>query len=219
MTKILVSGAAKGGTQKTTTAVNIAVELAKNQTVCLIDADKQRSAAKWIERRHDADLIDKNLTIIEKLGNLTDTLTKLSDHFDFIIVDTQGDNSKELITSLVVADLLISPHQATTLDMETVEELQIQLENCLSLNPKLKPFLFQCKTFPNHQSKGSERTDFLEYASYFPNFKILETVGYYRKLYQHSCDSGKTVIELDNKSAAAAEIQTLLEEIKTILEI
>jgi plasmid segregation oscillating ATPase ParF len=71
---ITVIGGNKGGSGKTTTAVNIAVALAlKGQDVCLLNADLQRSAAKWHAEREAANT-KPTITLIEKFDNLTSTL-------------------------------------------------------------------------------------------------------------------------------------------------
>ena len=49
---IIVVGCNKGGAGKTTTATNLAVALAmQGNDVCIVDADHQRSAARWHQDR------------------------------------------------------------------------------------------------------------------------------------------------------------------------
>ena len=49
---IILIGCNKGGAGKTTTATNLAVGLAiKGKDVCIVDADPQRSAARWYQDR------------------------------------------------------------------------------------------------------------------------------------------------------------------------
>nr|WP_228006347.1 ParA family protein [Morganella morganii] len=65
---ITVIGGNKGGSGKTTTAINIAVALAKKgKEVCLINADLQRTAAKWHAERETSG-IQPTITLIEKLA-------------------------------------------------------------------------------------------------------------------------------------------------------
>jgi len=119
---IVTVGSNKGGTGKTTTAVNIAVALATNKKdVCLVDSDFQRSASRWNHDR-DESFIKPSITLIEKHDNVSNTIEDLSRRFDYVIVDVAGRNSREMITSLSVSDVLIAPHQASQLDLDTIEE-------------------------------------------------------------------------------------------------
>jgi chromosome partitioning protein len=61
---ILTIGGIKGGSGKTTLAINIAVARAlKKQSVLLIDADEQKSASMWSEKR-DALKLDTPITVV-----------------------------------------------------------------------------------------------------------------------------------------------------------
>ena len=106
MAQIILVGCNKGGSGKTTTAVNLAVALAREHSVCLVDADRQRSASKWYERRENSNL-DLSITLIERLGNITQTLKNLAPNYDYLIVDVAGRNSRELITGAVVANIIL----------------------------------------------------------------------------------------------------------------
>ena len=55
---ITVVGGNKGGSGKTTTAVNLAIGLAlRGEDVCLVNGDLQRTAAKHLAEREAADVI------------------------------------------------------------------------------------------------------------------------------------------------------------------
>ena len=51
---ILIIGSRKGGCGKSTVAINIAAELARlGKDVVLVDADRQATAANWVEDRNE----------------------------------------------------------------------------------------------------------------------------------------------------------------------
>lgn len=208
---ITVVGGNKGGSGKTTTAVNIAVELAQQgQDVCLLNADIQRSAAKWHAER-EASGIQPRITLIEKFDNLTQTLRALEEKYAHIIVDVAGRNSREFITSGVVAHQIIAPLQCSQPDLDTLEELQQQIEAMRDLNPELKVFCLQSMASTNPVLRGNERNEFLEYLSEFPTIQTLESVICFRKVYRDCMSNGTGVVETNNQTAKDEIIQLMKE--------
>lgn len=211
---IVIIGCNKGGASKTTTATNVAVALAMDgKDVCLVDADPQRTAAKWHAERESGDK-KPAITLIEKRDNIASTLTTLDGKFDFVIVDVAGRNSRELITGLSVAHACVAPHQCSQFDLDTLEELQEQVIKICDLNPELEGnvYLYQTMSSTNLKVKPKERAEFQSYAEEFPQFKVLDAVGYHRKAYKDAGSEGLSVLEIGNQSAAG-EVRSLVQEV------
>lgn len=211
---IILIGSNKGGSGKTTVACNVAVALAKNNDnhdVCLVDADRQGSAARWHQERETAEFTP-TVTLVQKYDNLTKTLQTLNEKFTHVIVDVAGRNSREMITAATVADMVIAPHQCSQLDLDTLGELQEQIVRVLDLNPDLKIFIYQTMASTNVQVIESERNDFKAYVSEFPEFTPLQSSGRYRKVYRDVMSDGLSVLESGNKQAIE-EVTALYEEL------
>jgi chromosome partitioning protein len=209
---ITVVGGNKGGSGKTTTASNLAIALAhEGHDVCLLNGDLQRTAAKHHAER-EASGIEPTFTLIEKFDNLTQTLRGLDEKYDHVIVDVAGRNSREFITSGVVADQIIAPLQCSQPDLDTLTELAQQIEAMRDLNPELKVYCLQSMATTNPVLRGNERKEFLEYPEEFPTIETLQTVICFRKVYRDCMSNGTGVVETNNE-AAKAEIMQLMKEV------
>lgn len=209
---ITVIGGNKGGSGKTTTAVNLAIGLAlRGKDVCLVNGDLQRTAAKHLAEREAAELMPA-ITLIEKFDNLSQTLRALDEKYEYVIVDVAGRNSREFITSGVVAHQIIAPLQCSQPDLDTLIELQQQVEGMRDLNPDLKVYCLQSMATTNPVLRGNERKEFIEYLEEFPSIKTLESVICFRKIYRDCMSTGLGVLETDN-AAAKSEMEKLMEEV------
>lgn len=209
---IITIGSNKGGTGKTTTATNISIALAlKKKDVCLVDADFQRSSSRWHQDRQEAKLIP-SIALVEKYDNVSSTLEELNKKFDYVIVDVAGRNSREMITAMSVSDILLSPHQASQLDLDTIQELQQQITRVKDLNPRLSCYILHTMASTNPTVRTNERKEFQDYLNEFPTLSLLNSCLYYRKIYRDVMPFGKSVIE-SNNSIAAAEVLDLIDEV------
>jgi chromosome partitioning protein len=209
---IITIGSNKGGTGKTTTAVNIAVALAsKKKDVCLVDADFQRSSSRWHQDRQESKL-SPPITLVEKYDNISNTIEELNKKFDYVIVDVAGRNSREMITGISVSDILLSPHQASQLDLDTIQELYEQITRVKDLNPNLVSYILHTMASTNPTVKTNERKEFQDYLQDFPSLILLNSCFYYRKIYRDVMPFGKSVIESSNL-LAKNEILELIDEV------
>jgi chromosome partitioning protein len=209
---ILLVGSNKGGSGKTTMACNLAVVLAKRgNEVCLVDADKQGSSANWCNERETLGH-NPSITVVQKYDNISKTLLTLAEKFSEVIVDVAGRNSREMITAAAVADVLLCPSQCSQLDLDTLSELQEQVEKVKDINPKLKVYIYQTMASTNPKVMERERADFEAYVREFPEFSPLKSIGRYRKVYRDVFSEGLSILESDNDSAVN-EIMELYKEV------
>lgn len=209
---IVIIGCNKGGASKTTTATNVAVALAQaGKDVCLVDADPQRTSAKWHAEREAGDK-KPSITLIEKRDNIASALRSLDEKYEYVIVDVAGRNSRELITGATVAHKILAPHQCSQFDLDTLEELQEQVVKIRDLNPGLVVQIYHAMASTNANVKAKERAEFLGYLAEFPEFSVLDAVGYSRKAYKDAASEGLSVVEVGNQ-AAAEEVYALVKEV------
>lgn len=209
---ILLIGSNKGGSGKTTLACNLAVAFARDgKDVCMVDADRQGSAAAWNTERESNNVLPA-ITIVQKYDNIASTLKALDEKYDVVIVDVAGRNSKELLSASTVADMLICPSQCSQLDLDTLEELQQQIGQAKVFNEDLQVFIYHSMASTNNKVIERERADFLTYVQEYPEFRPLNSMGHYRKAYRDVFETGLSVLEADNPNAKL-EIETIYEEL------
>lgn len=107
---IICVGGQKGGTGKSTTAVCLAAWMAgQGKDVLLVDANSaQGTASNWAERRAANEALPK-VACVEKSGNIYETVRDLAKRYDDVIIDSGGQDSKELRTALPTSHLLLTP--------------------------------------------------------------------------------------------------------------
>ncbi len=207
---ILLLGGEKGGTGKSTVAVNLATWLAKaGVDVIVIDTDPQRTASQWVERRNTIPDLPR-VHSVEKYANVYDTAQDLAQRYDQVIIDAGGRDSEELRTSLVVANMMCCPIKASQPDIETTVHANELVKLAKGMNPGLDARLVISMATPNPVVK--EAAQARELLSELPEFTMLQTVIRERKVYRDAMIEGKGVLELTNEKAIA-EINQLATEI------
>jgi len=116
--KTLAVVAQKGGTGKTTLALNLAALAASDGLrVALVDCDPQRSAASWWETRESDDI-----TLIERTASDLPMIQEAAraDGYDLLVVDTRPSVEAETMQAIQSATVAVIPTRPGILDLRAV---------------------------------------------------------------------------------------------------
>ena len=105
----------KGGTGKTTLAINLASVLAEKGAVLLLDADPQASSQNWAagEWTSPEGLAVKGMG----KGNLLEQVRSVSREYDWIIIDGPPGITRTSADAVRAADLVLIPAKPSPLDV------------------------------------------------------------------------------------------------------
>ena len=107
----------KGGAGKTTAALLLASELARqNADIVIVDADPERWISKWGEK----DGKPSNIQLISDATeeNIIDRIEAAQREAQFVIVDLEGTASALVSDAINMSDLTIIPSQGSAMDAE-----------------------------------------------------------------------------------------------------
>lgn len=207
--QIVMIAGEKGGTGKSTTATNLAVHLKlEGVDVILLDADKQGTSAKFIDRRDKTDL--PKIPCVQKLGNIYNTALDQASRCEVLIIDAGGRDSPEMRSGMVAADVIYIPIKASQADLETLPTVDELVTNARAMNPGLRASAILCLAPSNPLINEVQEAQTL--LADFPNLTLSRCIIRDRKVYRDALLEGKGVVELKN-GVAKAEIQLLAQEI------
>jgi chromosome partitioning protein len=198
----------KGGTGKSTIALNLAVEAQRQGLdVQLVEADPSiHTSSYWADDRAQNGL--PHLLTVRTTGRINEDLTAMNGKYDIVVVDT-GKDTQEMRTAMMVADAVVVPAKPSQTDLESSKELvEVILNAQETTNPTLKPLLVLSQASTHPMSK--EVQDAREFVG--DAMPVADSVIYQRSAYRRCLETGKGVTEMDDRKAKA-EIQLLMNEI------
>jgi len=206
---ILVCGGVKGGTGKTTTAVNLGIERARRGAkILLVDADPdQESLTDYIANRAERKP-EPLVNVIQVKGTTTSkSLMAMSKDYDDVIVDCGGFDSVELRQAVLVCQAWIVPLNPTQMQVWTMPKLKEVLDgaNAMRGDSQLMAYLLGMRLSTNSATRS--RGDLQTVAQEFEGFGVLSTMVHQRVAFERAEALGLAVTELEKPSESDRKAQ------------
>lgn len=199
----------KGGSGKTTLAVNLAVEFWKRgHTVAVLDTDPQGSLGRWYMTRRDdmGDEAGLDFATASAWG-VSYEIDKLLKNNEIVIIDTPPKVDSDLRPAMRASNLIVVPVSVSQVDVWATESI---LE--MADREGKETLLVLNRAAPRANLTGEIVEKIKEFES-----KSATTMLANRVIYAEVLGQGKGVMEKAAKGPAAQEISALADEIADVL--
>jgi chromosome partitioning protein len=198
----------KGGSGKTTLALQLAIAASRRRKVLVIDLDPQQSAERWhaIRQRATGSRDDPSIAAgpYQKLPDMLKTARKLG--AELVLIDTPPKLDKAIIPALKAATMVLVPLKSTILDLQALED-SADLINLAKVRSKAVVILNALPTGPNKETAVKES---LRAASRLKLDVVPERLSDLLAISQ-GLKTGRGVTETEKNGTAAKEITALCE--------
>jgi chromosome partitioning protein len=215
MATVLSVATQKGGTGKSSTAINVACALeSAGYRMRVIDTDPQATFTKWHKKRKQQGLNGFNVTNVPK-GMLEEEIEELRHDktLDIIMIDCPGNIEDITATAVRLSDAVLSPVKPTSVDLAHAIDTAKFIREMRKAYPNLLFMLFLNEAMPRRnisrdmpesirQIMANLDRTFMLNAQIANSAPVAEFFG-----------TGRSVFEYAPRSAAATAYKKLTKEI------
>ncbi|AFI04117.1 ParA family protein [Helicobacter cetorum] len=210
----------KGGSGKSTLCLNLAIQLLLNQKdVVALDTDNQKSLEVFADIRSGTNLPQFTLFNLNRTSNITDTLSQMVKKYEYVLIDTKGENSKESQKAMLLSDIVLIPTTPSQLDIAVLLEMLERVSNIQALNENLKVYIVMNRipTIPKLKEKKA-LIDFIKENNTNESVFLMDSILSERIAYMRSVSEGFGVMEYGN-SKAKKEWEFFYKELENYLNL
>ena len=197
----------KGGTGKTTLALNLAAGLAKRGTVHLVDADPQRSITQWVGMGGGNSGLPG---VAQLIGNPTAILGKFLRSHRSVVVDCAPTVQGETIATIMkMAHIVLIPVLPSPIDLWASVDMAVAVNAAKKHNTGLSAYL----VLNQLETRNALSRDMREAVAEF-DVPVLTAGMQRRAAYRSAAVEGQSVYGLGKRGfQAVADIEAIIEEI------
>lgn len=213
-TMIILVGGEKGGTGKTTLAINFAVTRQKEKgNLLLIDADPQPNSTYWCYKRDEL-AVTPRIDSVQKTGKgIRQEILSLNHKYNDIVIDSGGRDSPELRGSMLAAHLAVIPVAPGQFDLWGLTKLDDLVGEVKTINPTLRVLIVIARASTHDADKEVKEVRQYITEAEFENLGLAKNIIKERKAYKQMAKQGKSILELEADAKAEAEFMDLYKEV------
>jgi chromosome partitioning protein len=221
---IVIVGNTKGGTGKTTLAVQIALaRQIAGRAVLLIDADRQGSAQNAATMRAEAGRMPPLACVQLADGRqLRAQLSPLAGKHDDTIIDAGGRDNEALRIALLRSDLLVVPVQPRAVDVWALSDIADLIDRAQEAREDEGRSRLRVLAVLNLADPGDNRdtVETVEALAGFPQFTLAAAIVRRRKAVANAMAHGLAVSEPQSRDPKAVEeIEQLIDNVFSVMEV
>lgn len=204
---VIVFTNTKGGVGKSTLASHFAVYLHDiGASVCLIDADAQRSAFDWVSEA-EPKIEVRSATTPEKIA---EHVSELVNKYDYVIADAPGRIEDESRTLMLLADLAVFPVTPSVLDLRSVAQAVELLKFARTVNQGRPDALLVLNRVKKRDTISRE----LQEAAPALGLSVCKTAVRDLQAFRNAAQQGTVVTRMGRfATQAAKDVESLFSEI------
>ncbi len=197
----------KGGTGKTTLALNLAAGLHQRGSTVILDTDPQRSVSQWASLNEGGDLPE--VQHVQEESDLTEIFRGMQKH-RYLVLDCPPTLQTQTVQKVLSnVDIALIPIQPSPIDLWASIDIADEVHRSKKHNPRLKAFVVLNQLDARNSLSKSMHEALAEF-----DFPTLRTGIARRAAYRNAAMEGTSVYGLGPRGkSAVCEIESIIKEL------